>query len=64
VTVFCGRACLVDSDSAEGVVSVSDAATFARAVLAAESSFDRQQCLYLRPEPQWQSSFLPGRAIV
>src|SRR6266704_2883573 len=43
--------------------STASAAAF-RAALASALSFSRQQCLYLRPEPQWQGSLRPGRAIV
>ena len=39
----------------------ASAATFARAADALASSFARQHCLYLRPDPQWQGSFRPGR---
>ena len=50
------------SDAAEDC-STASAATF-RAALASALSFSRQQCLYLRPEPQWHGSLRPGRAIV
>jgi hypothetical protein len=49
-------------DTAEDCLTAS-AATF-RAALASALSFSRQQCLYLRPEPQWHCSLRPGRAIV
>jgi hypothetical protein len=38
------------------------AAVVARAADASASSFWRQQCLYLRPDPQRQISLRPGRA--
>ena len=50
------------SDTAEDC-STASAAAF-RAALASALSFSRQQCLYLRPEPQWHGSLRPGRAIV
>jgi hypothetical protein len=40
------------------------AAALARAAVASASSFWRQQCLYLRPDPQRQTSLRPGRAAV
>ena len=48
--------------TADGAVSSTAAA--ARAVLARASSFSRQHCLYLRPEPHGQGSLRPGRPIV
>jgi hypothetical protein len=47
-----------------GAGSGASAAATARAAVASASSFSRQQCLYLRPEPQWQGSLRPGRATV
>jgi len=44
--------------------TAASAAAFARAAAACASSFSRQQCLYLRPEPQWQVWLRPGRALV
>jgi hypothetical protein len=44
--------------------AVPSAAAAARAVLATASSFSRQHCLYLRPEPHGQGSLRPGRPIV
>jgi len=38
--------------SPAGRVAAASAAAFVRAALAAALSFSRQQCLYLRPEPQ------------
>ena len=50
------------SDAAEDCSGPSAVAF--RAALASALSFSRQHCLYLRPEPQWQGSLRPGRAIV
>ena len=44
--------------------AAASAAALARAAAAFASSFSRQQCLYLRPEPQRQSWLRPGRALV
>lgn len=46
--------------SGDGAVGSVDAV--ARAAAAAALSLSRQQCLYLRPDPQWQGSLRPGRA--
>src|SRR6266849_5118225 len=50
--------------AASGGRAAASAAALARAAVARASSFSRQQCLYLRPEPQWQGSLRPGRALV
>ncbi len=42
-----------DVAAPDGLAAAS-AAALARAAAACRSSFSRQQCLYLRPEPQWQ----------
>ena len=44
--------------------AAASAAALARAAAACRSSFSRQHCLYLRPEPQWQGWLRPGRARV
>ena len=43
-----------------GVVA---AAAAARSAAACLSSLSRQQCLYLRPDPQWQGSLRPGDGV-
>jgi hypothetical protein len=48
---------------ASGDRTGTSAAALARSALAARSSFSRQQCLYLRPEPQVHGSLRPGRAL-
>jgi hypothetical protein len=50
VCCFRGRVCGGGVDSAAGTGSCE--AALARAELASASSFDRQQYLYLRPDPQ------------
>ena len=54
--------------AAGGGESADFAASSAAALLLAEAalalSFSRQQCLYLRCEPQWQGSLRPGLALV
>jgi hypothetical protein len=49
VVGFGGRVAFEETSGASAGVS---AAAFARAADAAASSFCRQQCLYLRPDPQ------------
>ena len=41
----------------------ASAAALLLAAAALASSFSRQQCLYFRPEPQWQGSLRPGRVL-
>lgn len=53
----------VSTGSAAGCAA-SAAATSARTTAAAASSFARQQCLYLRPEPHRQGSLRPGGAAI
>jgi hypothetical protein len=50
--------------AASGVAAASCFAASARAADASAASFARQQCLYLRPDPQGQGSLRPGRALV
>jgi hypothetical protein len=54
-----GAAAVVSDDPA-----AASAAALARATAAFVSSFSRQQCLYLRPEPQWHGWLRPGGALV
>jgi len=50
--------------AASGGAAAASSAALARAAEASRSSFSRQHCLYLRPEPQWHGSLRPGRALV
>src|SRR4051812_18980354 len=50
--------------SVSGESTGSLAAASARAADACVASFSRQHCLYFRPEPQWQGSLRPGRALM
>ena len=59
---FTGRVGVGLADAA-GVVDAS-ADALSRAATSLVWSFSRQQCLYLRPEPQWQGSLRPGRELV
>ena len=59
---FTGRVGVGLADAA-GVVDAS-ADALSRAATSLAWSFSRQQCLYLRPEPQWQGSLRPGRELV
>ena len=44
--------------------AASSAAALLLAAAALVLSFSRQQCLYLRCDPQWQGSLRPGLALV
>src|SRR5688572_20742703 len=61
---FGARVDAVVTGSASGAGTAASSAAFARAAAAAASSFARQHCLYLRPEPQEHGSLRPTRAFV
>ncbi len=58
---FGARVDAVVTGSASGAGTAASSAAFARATAAAASSFARQHCLYLRPEPQGHGSLRPIR---
>ena len=55
------RAAVAAAGSGVAAAEASPAAAAASAALAAASSWARQHCLYLRPDPQWHGSLRPGR---
>ncbi len=62
-SVWCFGARL-DAAGASGEGTGASATALARAVRASDSSFSRQHCLYLRPDPQRHGSLRPGRSAV